>query len=421
MSTDRLSELIHKLSPIREYHNIVSCCCNIVSCENHKRNENIVTQLEGEVRVAAGTDASDTALTIELGQALLLRYEDTVESSAVEKKRLKGEIERLAQLEKDLSNEFKIMEDRNRILASDNSRFIRMNEKLLHDLESLNLQLSSADERMEHLTENLRSTHLEIERLKRVNSSLEPQLEYLSTSNSQLSNMLKCTYSRSQRTSNQSVTIQSKSLDVPDEEDEYIHNLETSNLELKKKTVDLTALLNDTQKQLHKLRSVDLEKDIHYHYHYHLPTDTESPLSTPRRLSNVPSRFGGEGNCPSIDYARPPPSLDLFAATRALRRAQSHESILTLNARSSLFSRTPTTSSAVTSVSSVFASPRLNRTDGSVGRLKRVSGNVSSTSTSPWSKLWGRKRLSVQEEKKNINVVCTGIDVDELRNALQEY
>ncbi|KAH7391043.1 hypothetical protein DE146DRAFT_153023 [Phaeosphaeria sp. MPI-PUGE-AT-0046c] len=116
------------------------CCCGSTDCAFLAHNGRLVDGLERDVSKAA-----------QLGQALLIRHEAYVADSERERRQMVATIETL---EKDKL-----------ALEAKNAQTIKANRDLLDQLENLNDAVACSDAQIQALTDTLRSTEEELERL----------------------------------------------------------------------------------------------------------------------------------------------------------------------------------------------------------------------------------------------------------------
>ncbi|KAL6705974.1 hypothetical protein ACN47E_006253 [Coniothyrium glycines] len=157
------------MAAIHHNNNIPSglrCCCgdDARECAFLAHNERLVDGLERDVSRAA-----------QLGQALLVRHEAYVADSERERNEMLETIERLEQEKLDLE--------------AKNAQTIKENRDLLDRLEHLNEAVANSDTHIQSLSDTLRSTEEEIERLTALAARtqlLERQLIELEREQSQL-------------------------------------------------------------------------------------------------------------------------------------------------------------------------------------------------------------------------------------------
>ncbi|KAF2033185.1 hypothetical protein EK21DRAFT_98474 [Setomelanomma holmii] len=140
------------------------CCCGSTDCAFLAHNGRLLEGLERDVNKAA-----------QLGQALLVRHEAYVADSERERRQMVDTIEKL---EKDKME-----------LEAKNAQTIKANRELLNRLEHLNDAVVDSDAQIQALTDTLRSTEEELERLSSLAARtqlLEQQLMELEREQSQL-------------------------------------------------------------------------------------------------------------------------------------------------------------------------------------------------------------------------------------------
>ncbi|KAH7394378.1 hypothetical protein BKA66DRAFT_438732 [Pyrenochaeta sp. MPI-SDFR-AT-0127] len=140
------------------------CCCGSTDCAFLAHNGKLLEGLERDVSKAA-----------QLGQALLVRHEAYVADSERERKHMIANIERL--------------EEEKLELEAKNAKTIKENRDLLDQLEHLNDAAANSDAHIQALTDTLRSTEAELERLSSLAARtqlLERQLIDLEREQSQL-------------------------------------------------------------------------------------------------------------------------------------------------------------------------------------------------------------------------------------------
>ncbi len=140
------------------------CCCGSADCALLAHNARLLDGLERHVSQAA-----------QLGQALLVRHEEYVADSERERKHMMATIERL--------------EEEKLELEANNAQCIKANRDLLDQLENLNEAVADSDAHIEALTDTLRSSEEELDRLSLLAARtqlLEKQLIDLEREQSQL-------------------------------------------------------------------------------------------------------------------------------------------------------------------------------------------------------------------------------------------
>ena len=116
------------------------CCCGSSDCAYLAHNGRLLDGLERHVSQAA-----------QLGQALLVRHEEYVADSERERNYMMATIDRL--------------EEEKLELEASNAQSIKANRDLLDRLEHLNEAVADSDAHIQALTDTLRSTEEELERL----------------------------------------------------------------------------------------------------------------------------------------------------------------------------------------------------------------------------------------------------------------